>query len=464
MAALVRVQYPNQSVNRRGVATYRGVNRFGTLDTNGSCRCAYPYARKTLGGARVGLSGLSGTGAGAAQGAASGAAAGAVAGPIGAVVGGVIGAVAGLFGSGANKAQIAVDVTGRQKLFDQYATVAGTIPGRQIGLTTMRDVWKGAAHENHFPAWQGQEQRIDYAIDGCNKCDPNTFNILWPKAAASGVTDAKTFVDNYVWPANASMGDHWLTNTDSIGRQIVYDAADAYISGKIPNSIAYAPNAPPPVATAAPPPSPAPVIVSAPSVAQPTAVALSAPMQIAVPSTQVITTPQGAFQFGAPYGQGHGTDQWILVNGQPNGAGNILQWDGQNMRLQAFDASVWIYQNGTWVRVNVPASTTATAPVPTVTTQPVTTPTATTDPQTQALIQQLLAQGATQQQAFQAALSQLQAQGVQPTAQVQQAVASDVANATPQTASLLSGNTGAIVIGVVLLGLGVSMFKRSKKA
>ena len=46
------------------------------------------------------------------------------------------------------------------------------------------------------------------------------------------VTSAKVFVDNYVWPSNSANvdTDPWATNTDSVGKQVIYDAADAYIA------------------------------------------------------------------------------------------------------------------------------------------------------------------------------------------------------------------------------------------
>jgi hypothetical protein len=71
---------------------------------------------------------------------------------------------------------------------------------------------------------------------------------------------------------------------------------------------------------------------------------------------------------------------------------------------------------------------------------------------TQALIQQLIAQGASSQQAFAAAMQSLAAAGVQPTPQLQQAVANDVAN-TPQQASVMwlaGGAAALIVFGIVL--------------
>lgn len=79
---------------------------------------------------------------------------------------------------------------------------------------------------------------------------------------------------------------------------------------------------------------------------------------------------------------------------------------------------------------------------------------------TSGLIQQLIAQGASQQQAFAAALQSLAAQGVQATPQVQQQVANDVANASqPQQASVLLLAGGVVLV----IGLGIFMSRRKRR-
>lgn len=78
--------------------------------------------------------------------------------------------------------------------------------------------------------------------------------------------------------------------------------------------------------------------------------------------------------------------------------------------------------------------------------------------QTAALIQQLMAQGASQQQALTAAIASLQAQGVNTaTPQVQQQLASDVASASqPQQASV-----GLLALGAAaVIGFGILMSRR----
>lgn len=116
-----------------------------------------------------------------------------------------------------------------------------------------------------------------------------------------------------------------------------------------------------------------------------------------------------------------------------------------------------------------PSPTPAPSPSPTATTLPATGTTpaitvnvpATVPPDnTTALIQQLMAQGASQQQAFAQAMQSLAAQGIQPTPQVQQQVANDVANAAnPQQASVMYLALGAVAI----IGIGIFMSRGKKQ-
>lgn len=77
--------------------------------------------------------------------------------------------------------------------------------------------------------------------------------------------------------------------------------------------------------------------------------------------------------------------------------------------------------------------------------------------QTSALIAQLLAQGATRDQAFQAAMQSLAAQGVPPTPQLQQQVASDVTSqSTTFSPWLLAGGAAVVLV------IGIAMARRRK--
>lgn len=232
---------------------------------------------------RHSLGGLGGNTSTVASGAASGAAAGSIVGPIGTAAGAVVGALVGLFG-GTSNPQIQIDKTNAINLFSQYQAIAGTVSGRSIGYENMDMIFRGACFMGHFPDWNNETELPDSLMSmpgspyGQND---NCFAVLWAAAAkgvpapgSSGkytgnggvpVTSAKTFVDNYVWPSNSSNvdTDPWATNTDSVGKQILYDAADAYIATQTSNSTPYIANPPAPAAAAAP------VTVSAPVVATP---------------------------------------------------------------------------------------------------------------------------------------------------------------------------------------------------
>lgn len=101
----------------------------------------------------------------------------------------------------------------------------------------------------------------------------------------------------------------------------------------------------------------------------------------------------------------------------------------------------------------VPAMTPTVTPLPAPTSPaPSSTITPAVADNTKAVIDALLAQGASQQQAFAAALQSLAAQGVQPTPQLQQAVADEVKTATPSTAGF-SPTFGVAAAGIGLLAL-----------
>jgi hypothetical protein len=283
---------------------------------------------------RHSLGGLGGNTSTVASGAASGAAAGSVVGPIGTVVGGVVGAIAGLFG-GTSNPQIQIDKTNAINLFSQYQGIAGTVSGRSIGYENMDMIFRGACFMGHFPDWNNETELPDSLMSmpgspyGQND---NCFAVLWAAAAkgvaapgSSGkytgnggvpVTDAKTFVDNYVWPSNSSNvdTDPWATNTDSVGKQILYDAADAYIATQIANSTPYIANPP---AKAQTPVTSGSVASCAPAATAvttaPTTSAYSpAGTWIGVGSTSSIQTQWGAVSIGSS-GQ-------FTVNGNPSGA------------------------------------------------------------------------------------------------------------------------------------------------
>jgi hypothetical protein len=88
--------------------------------------------------------------------------------------------------------------------------------------------------------------------------------------------DARDFIDTLFVPANQSMGDQWAVSTDAVGKQILYDVADAYLAATDPTT--------PPYVAAAPAPVPLPP-------AQPSGPVTSVAAPIEQLPTQPTTTP-----------------------------------------------------------------------------------------------------------------------------------------------------------------------------
>lgn len=375
----------------------------------------------------------------------------AVGGPIGAGVGAVVGIVQGILSNHENVAQVNADKSARENLAGQYSQIQGTVPGRQVGLASMINIWKGAAQSGHWPSWskQGyQEAWIDAAVNSNNG---NCFPQLW-KAAQSGavagnyhdtgnngipVRDARTFVDRYFWPANSQPDDTnpWATDTDAFGHQIIYDTADAYLSQVAPSSIPYIAVAP---STTPAPIPPTPVTV------MPTPLPVGQPLPVAGGGVTVASLASAGYVVA-------GTDTTynppLTVYQQPGGPLVSLQ----NGQLIPYTPP-----QGPVVAMPAPAPLALIGPTATSTSP-------TVDPSTQALINQLLNQGATQQQAYTAALQQLQQQGIAATPQVQQQVSNAVAAApAPVAAAGLFGSgsmgtVGLLIGGVVLLSIFLSL-------
>jgi hypothetical protein len=297
---------------------------------------------------------------GAAVGAAQGAAAGAVAGPIGAAVGAVVGAAMSLFGHQSNP-QIQADKNTAISLFAQYVNVMGSVSGRSIGVENMDFVWRGAAFQGHFPAWQNNTGWIDTVFGLFGKTPGgNCFGPLW-KAALTGnpapgypgtgnggvpVRDAKTFVDRYFVPSNSAGADTnpWATNTDSVGMQIIYDSADAYIATITPSTAPF-------ISSSYTAPAPTPAMSSSSG---------SAPLttdgsQIAPGSSRPLQNSQGInFSFGT---QANAGGYPMLANGSPVStyAGVAMKlMNGGTLYLQDSSGAWWQWGGNALTKLGSP--------------------------------------------------------------------------------------------------------------
>lgn len=325
----------------------------------------------------------------AASGAIQGASVGAVAGPIGAAVGAVVGAVAGLF-MGKSNPQIQIDKTSAVNYFSQYANVAGTVSGRSIGVNNMDMVFRGACFEGHFPSWGNQTELPDSLMSmpgspyGNNG---NCFAPLWryartgapspsyPKDTGNNnvpVRDAKTFVDRYVWPSNSKPDDTnpWATNTDSLGRQIIYDAADAYIATQDPTTYPLigqsvtASAVALPASTSTASPTPSPVAAPVASGGSPTGTVIT------LTSGGTLSTPLGNFSYSPSQGF------WLKDGGNVGYSTQIsaIGWDGVRVIAQYSNGGTvsWSTASGWWLpytnATTVPASTPVSTPTASTTT------------------------------------------------------------------------------------------------
>jgi hypothetical protein len=494
-----------------------------------------------------GFGGFAGTTGTAASGAASGAAAGASIGSvvpgvgtaIGAAAGAIVGAISGLLGGKSNP-QIQIDKTNAINLFSQYQAIAGTVSGRSIGYENMDMIFRGACFMGHFPDWNNETELPDSLMSmpgspyGQND---NCFAVLWASAArgtvapgSSGkytgnngapVTNAKVFVDNYVWPANSPNvdTDPWATNTDSVGKQIIYDAADAYIATQSSSTTPYIANPPVPTPTPAPSPTPSCTViiprctgvqrcVGIPGqAATSTPAATPATVPPAPPSPPTTLESADGSEVTAPGIALETSSGQILYFGPNSGGGNYPIWaqsasgaitqigaavgmiiGNGGLTYAVTGAGAWYqWNNGGWVQLaaapnlNGPtttASTTQASPQSgvacTVGNTPVTSGAvvtttaagdAVTDDDIQDLISQMQAQGASAQATYTAVLQALQDQGSTVSAGVQSQVASQVSASVPTTApTTTSSDLGLYIVAGGLAVLGLLYFMGHRKA
>jgi hypothetical protein len=481
-----------------------------------------------------GFGGFAGTAGGAASGAATGAATGAAVGSvvpvvgtaIGAVAGAIVGAISGLLGGKSNP-QIQIDKTNAINLFSQYQAIAGTVSGRSIGYENMDMIFRGACFMGHFPGWNNETELPDSLMSmpgspyGSND---NCFAQLWAAAArgavapgTSGVhtgnngapvTNAKVFVDNYVWPANSPDvdTDPWVTNTDEVGKQIIYDAADAYIATQSSAATPYIANPPTPAPT---PVAAAPVAVATTPAVVPrstaTVVSCTTPALVApTPPTKLesadgseVTGPGTALETAGGTILYFGPTEIAAVYGYPiweqsgsgtatnNGAAvGMIIGNGGIVYAVNSQGNWYQWENNYWAGLpgapnlngpTVTTSTTGASPQSGVSCTPGTTPVtsgavvtttatgdAVTDDDIQDLISQMQAQGASAQATYTAVLQALQDQGSTVSAGVQSQVASQVSASTPTaaTAAATGSDTGLYLVGGGLALLAVLYFMR----
>ena len=376
--------------------------------------------------------------------------AGSIAGPIGIAAGVVIALAISLF----TKQYFNVNQSNQlcsqlEPLWQKYTSIQGYVAGRALGWQSMNQLMHAATGAGLFP---GNDMHLSFHegtlqcaghgdwVDaftgytaqgnasggsGCsgNNCMADALKNFSHNAVPPGTPDAVYFVDSILLPMNdpSHAKIPWIYNGASQNpqvHQLLYDMADAYLaqfsSGTVPYVEYPQSQVGTPTAGAQASPTGAATVYAAPAASAPAQPA-SAPAGIPAGWTQVGTDPVTGVPIVAQSGN---AQEYEVVNGQltpynPTQATTVPVASAQGV---------------------IPAGTPTTGGL---------------DPTTAALIQQMMAQGASQQQAYTAALSQLQSQGVNTASP---AVQSQVAQAVQAPA----GTTGAMTTGGALGGMSTS--------
>lgn len=468
-AAAPAIRSAWQNAQLPSAINFRGLGRFGLSPEAGAVGGKIASA---AGGAAV-------TSAAAAGTFGTTVAASSIAGPIGIAAGVVIALAVSLFtkhyfdvhASDAACAQL-------EALWQKYTTIQGHVAGRALGWQTMNQLMHAATGAGLFPgnnmhlsfhegtlSCAGHGDWVDSftgstiegnpgAACGAHNCLADAYATYQSQQSAvpPGTPDAVYLVDNILLPMNQSAKIPWIYQGAQNGQvhQLLYDLADAYIAQKGGNSTPY-------------------VEYPAAQIGTPIANAESAPAAPAGGTTPAAGTPAGGIPSSSVPSAGPG---WTQIGADPVTGAPILAQAGNPQEYE------WI--NGQLTPYHPTQVTTAPTPaVGSVPAQPAGTPTTGgMDANTLALIQSMMAQGASQSQAYTAALSQLASQGVNtqsPAVQSQlaQAVQTPAAGGTPTgvTAGIATQgfqmNTSTLVmIGGSLLGvyLVTELLEKRKKS
>lgn len=399
--------------------------------------------------AQLGYLGAGDTGA-AKQGAAKGASMGATIGSavpvigtaIGAVVGAVVGALAGILGK-----------KDRDKIaWGQYLQGAGKAPGRAYDELPFELAWQGM-QEKYAPwkQWQVRPGESGYEL--------GIVDLIVRGAREGKLTTASTVLDtaNYVFSQLEAHKPGFMSFLGNPGvRQIHVDFIDRVIAG-LQVGATYN-NARRAHTTLIDELQKAGVAVKQVESEAPIATSVTVPVATPAPAPKPSPTPAPVPAGQLPPGVQVGAQLGFAPNGSP-------VWNASDGKMYLRTSTGFYPYSGPVAATPPNAPTTA---VPTTALpqpglqQPQPIPPATAD-NTRALIDALLAQGSSTQQAFQAALQSLSSQGVQPTPQIQQAVAEEVKTQAAEKAGFSWPIVAGVGVGVTLLAfVALSRRRRSK--
>lgn len=183
-------------------------------------------------------------------------------------------------------------------LLQQYAQIAGNIPGRVIGSSTMHALVDAALQSGLIAASTGKwpNMLLDFYDSVDNQCAtnhkarcPQGLSVAVKNAVAAGVYDPQQILSQYWAPlATQVTGAHgnWIMPTDPMAKQILIDAIDELVAAANPNApFTYGIN-PDPAPVAA-----VPVAVSPVLLAQPPVAATAPPVQITPAMVTPTSTP-----------------------------------------------------------------------------------------------------------------------------------------------------------------------------
>jgi hypothetical protein len=375
-------------------------------------------------------------------------------GPIGAVVGAVVGAIGGAF-MGSKRPESAV--------WDEYKGNVADVPHRGIELDNQfrNEAFVGLMRLGGKTQWP---PKIKYGQKG-----DAAFLDAMAEQIAKAVQDGRIGAGddaNSIWtkvvePWGKTLGGDWYWGDQNWVRwqiQLIKDMIDAYIFDQPIVATSYTTSRwanPRLSAVIAAMPQVTPASPSAPTPAPPPPAPAPTPAPTPVTGGGLAPLPINPATMGYAV-VGLSPDGKTTV--YKDGSGRLVQFNPSNNSFTEYSGQV--------VPTNTPFPLPAPAPI-TTTPSPAPTPQVVPTPSgpavdVNALVQTLMQQGASNQQAFLAAMQQLQSQGVAPTAQVQQQVADQVqATAAGAGAGLPSWAKPVAIVGaLVILGFALAHPKR----
>lgn len=129
------------------------------------------------------------------------------------------------------------------ELWTQYQELAGTVPGRAMGLALASDIFKAAIGAGKFPQFSPKwkvNDAVRNAIESCPKnCGAGLRDVV-RQALSEGVNQPAEILERYWLPSiDSTWKPPWGLPTDALGSQVWVDLIDALIAEADPNAPLY---------------------------------------------------------------------------------------------------------------------------------------------------------------------------------------------------------------------------------